>query len=282
MWIWNHFTTQGYAVRRFFWGFTAALMMAAPFPARAASPDIQAAETSVRLGVSTGYGDDQATSPQDAQTGALVGVTAGVSSLRQGAWPGFLLPDLYADAGYDFSAGFLNDRGTPGARAGAQGQGQDNAYYNTAIVRLGAGAPIGGGREVIPYIAGGYQKWYRNLTGPSGYGAFYKSELIGGGVKMDVAGTPVLVVQATAEAFAVIGGSASVPSQNFNANFGASAEERVSLDADYRLTPTWHAFAGLGLTHYDYAGSKADAAGLFEPLSATLQVNSMFGIAYGF
>jgi hypothetical protein len=80
----------------------------------------------------------------------------------------------------------------------------------------------------------------------------------------------------------VIGGSVSVPSQSFTGNFGTSAEERVSLDADYRLTRTWHAYAGLGVTHYGYTGSKAGASGAYEPLSATLQVNSMFGVAYGF
>ena len=79
-----------------------------------------------------------------------------------------------------------------------------------------------------------------------------------------------------------MGGTISVPSQDFSAGFGASAEERVSLDADYRIDNGWHAYAGLGLTHYGYTGSKPDGMGAYAPSSTTLQMNSMFGLAYGF
>ncbi len=261
----------------------AAVTFAAFSEAQAADPAIQAAETSVRLGVTGGYsGYQDNTVPQDTEAGAILGVSAGVSALTPYALPGFGFHDLYVDAGYDFSAGFLDDRGGAQSGPGTFDGARDNAYYNTAIVRLGAGRPFGDGQEIIPYIAGGYQNWYRNLTGPSGFGEFYKAEMIGGGLKIDFAGSPALVVQASAEAFAVLGGSVAVPTASFDANFGTSAEERISLDADYRLTPAWHAFAGLGFVHYDYAGAAPDGLGRFEPLSTTLQVNSMFGLAYGF
>jgi hypothetical protein len=55
---------------------------------------------------------------------------------------------------------------------------------------------------------------------------------------------------------AVIGAPISAPSENFTGNFGTSAEEWCGLDADYRLEQSWWAFAGLGVTHDDYTGSK--------------------------
>ncbi len=269
-------------LRRLVFIFALATLAAIP-PARAADPAITAAETNVRLGVTAGYGDyEENLVPQDTGAGAVIGVSAGVSSLTPYALSGFDFPDLYADAGYDFSAGLMNDRGNLKNRAATPYQAQDDSYYNTAIVRLGAGAPIGAGEEVIPYVAGGYQNWSRNVGGSAGYGEFYRAEMIGGGLKIDFAGSPSLVVQAAAEAFAVIGGGVTVPAEGYDASFGSSAEERISLDADYRLTPTWHAFAGLGFVHYEYGGSKPDDSGRFEALSTTLQVNSMFGIAYGF
>jgi len=261
----------------------AALLAAASPAARAAGPAVLAAESSVRLGLTAGYGNyEENISPQDTESGALLGVTAGVSALTPHGFASFGLPDLYTDVGYSFAAGFLNYHGNLQDNSATPYQAHDNAYYNTAIVRLGLGAPLQGGSEVIPYLAGGYQNWYRNVGGAFGYGEFYQAGLIGGGLRLDVPSSPDLVVSAAIEGFAVIGGSVSAPSQDFSGNFGTSMEERVSLDADYRLTRTWHAFAGLGLTHYGYTGSKPGFAGEYEPLSTTIQVNSMFGVAYGF
>jgi hypothetical protein len=237
--------------------------------ANAATPPIAAAETQLQLG------------PQDTESGALLGFRAGASALVPSGLGG-ALPDLYTGLGYNFSAGFLNYKGNLQSPGYPPYQASDNAYYNTAIVRLGLGAPLRNGMEVIPYIAGGYQNWYRNIGGTGGYSEFYQSGLAGGGIKLDFATSPVLVLSASAEGLAVIGGGRSGPSQNFSGDFGNSAEERVSLDADYRLSNAWHAFAGLGVTHYEYAGSRPGASGVYEPLSTTLQINSLFGIAYGF
>lgn len=250
---------------------------------RAADPAILAAETTVRLGVTAGYGNyEESVTPQDTESGALLGLSTGVSALIPSGLARYGLPDLYTEVDYGFAAGFLNYHGNLNDAASTPYEARDNAYYNSAIVRLGMGAPVGDGQEVIPYLAGGYQNWNRTIGGPAGYGEFYQAGLIGGGVRFDFVSNPMLILSAQAEGFAVIGGTASVPSQNFNGNFGTSAEERVALDADYRLSGTWHAYAGLGLTHYGYSGSKPGAAGAYEPLSSTLQVNSMFGVAYGF
>lgn len=252
-------------------------------PARAASPAIAASETAAKLALTAGYSKyEENVFPQDSENGGLVGVQAGLSVLTPApvTIPG--LPDLYTGLEYDFAAGFLRYVGNVQAPGYPAYQANDDDYYNTAIVRLGLGRPLGQGVEIIPYIAGGYQNWHRNISGPEGYGEFYQSGLAGAGIKLDIAAGPELVWSLSAESLAVLGGGISVPSKNFSGSFGSSAEERVSLDADYRFTDNWHAFAGLGITHYDYTGSKANAFGIYEPLSSTLQINSEFGIAYGF
>ncbi len=250
--------------------------------AHAAAPAITAAETSVRLGLTAGYGQYQEnTQPQGRESGALLGGTFGISALTGSGLAGGV-PDLYANAEYDFSAGLFTYRGNRQGPDEQHYQAADNAYYNTVIVRLGIGRPVYQNTEVIPYLAGGYQNWYRNIGGFSGIGAYYQAGLVGGGLRFDISASPLLVLSASAEGLAVIGGRVSAPSENFSGSFGASAEERVGLDADYRLSSAWHAYAGLGLTHYNYSGSKPDTSGGYEASSGTLQLNSMFGVAYGF
>ncbi len=259
------------------------LGVGAALPGQAADPAISAAETSVRLGLTAGYGSyDENTQPQQTATGGFVGAGFGVSALTPMVFTGIGFPDLYTDAGYDFTAGFLHHRDNSANASGLPYASLSNDYYNSVIVRLGLGRPVAAAEEMIPFVAGGYQNWHHTIGGAGGAGELYQAGLIGAGLKLDVAASSMLVVTASAEGLAVIGGSVSAPSENFNGNFGTSAEERVSLDADYRLDQSWHAFAGLGITHYDFSGSKADFMGSYGPLSATLQVNSVFGIAYGF
>jgi hypothetical protein len=256
-------------------------LIAGPIPAaRAADPAISAAETSVWLGLTGGYGNDQGPDrSQVSESGALLGISTGISALTPSGLARYGLPDIYTEVEYGFAAGFLNEHGNLNGPAESPYQAHDDAYYNTAIVRLGIGAPVDGGHEVIPYVAGGYQNWDHAIAG---YGEYYQAGLIGGGVRVDVVSTPLLVLSAQVEGFAVIGGESSVPSQSFSGSFGTSAEERVALDADYRLNGTWHAYAGLGVTHFGDAGAKPGAKLYDEPLSTALQVDSMFGIAYGF
>ena len=263
---------------------TAMLALVATAPAgRAASPAVTAAETSVRLGLSAGYDSyGETVEPRDTETGALLGATFGVSALRPGFFGLWGFTDVYADAGYDFSGGFLHYKGNLRDAVATPYRAADDAYYNTAIVRLGVGRPLADGREIIPYLAGGYQNWYRNVGGPSGVSEYYQAGLLGGGLKLDVAVSPMLILSASAEGLAVFGGTIAAPSEEFQGGFGTSAEERVGLDADYRLGGSWHAFAGLGAAHYDYTGSKAASGGLYEPLSSTVQIDSTIGVAFGF
>jgi len=251
--------------------------------ARAATPTITAAESVVRLGLTAGYGSyEENLHPQDTESGALLGFSGAIGAVTPGPFGRYGWPDLYANFTYDFSAGLLGYRGVLQDAGNTPYSTRDGSYYDTAIVRLGVAQPVLVNGEVIPYAAGGFQNWYRNVGGAAGYGEYYQTGLMGGGLKLDFAATPVLVLSAAAETYAVIGGTISAPAQDFSAGLGTSAEERVSLDADYRMNDAWHAFAGFGVTHYGYAGSKPDSAGLYEPLSTTLQVNSMFGLAYGF
>ncbi len=259
------------------------LALVAIAPAQAAAPAINAAETGVHFDFTAGYGGyEENIEPQDTESGALLGFEGGASALMPTMLGAYGWPDLYAGVSYGFSAGLWRYHGNLQNAQQTPYDASEDGYANTVIVRLGLGRPLTQTVELIPYAAGGYQNWYRNIGGTGGYGEYYQTGLIGGGLKLDVAATPYLVVSAAAEGFAVTGGSISVPAQDFSAGFGTSAEERVSLDADYRLSDAWHAFAGLGVTHYGYTGSKPDAAGGYEPLSTTLQVNSIFGLAYGF
>lgn len=208
----------------------------------------------------------------------------------------FGIPDVYANVDYGFSAGNLSYRGSAfNTQTGMVSpyQTNDRAYFNRVEVSLGIGLPAQtplGPVEIIPYLAGGYQNWFRNIGGSAGYGELYQAGLVGGGVKIDLAATDAFVLSARGEALGVIGGSlqasalpnlygpGTVPVQG---NFGPSAEERISIDADYRVRGPWHAFANIGLDHFNYSGSKVDN-GYYEPISSTLQVSSLLGLAYGF
>jgi hypothetical protein len=259
------------------------LALNAPSSAQAAPQAIQAAESSVRLGLTAGYGTYETdVLPQDSADGAFLGFTAGIGSLTPTAFARFGWPDLYVSVSDDFSAGWFQYRGGLPEPGDTTYTARDDSYQNTAIVRLGLGRPFAGSAEIIPFVAGGYQNGQRDVGGPMGYGEYAQAGLLGGGLKLDVAATPLLVLSAMAEGFAVTGGTVSAPFQNFPESFGSNAEERVSLDADYRISNAWHAFAGIGITHYDDMGARSGGAGVYEQPSATLQVNSMFGLAYGF
>jgi hypothetical protein len=135
--------------------------------------------------------------------------------------------------------------------------------------------------ELIPFFAGGYQDWYPNITGPAGYRELYQAELLGAGLKLDVAANSRLVLSAEAEGLAVTHDSISAPALELNAPFGITGEESVRLGADWRFGRNWHIFPGLGATHFDYTGSKPEN-GFYEPPSTTLQLQSIAGMKFGF
>lgn len=231
--------------------------------ARAAPPAINAAESTVRLGVSAGFTGLGGGSLRYATSGGY-GLDASIGALVPNRTLSWGAPDIYAG---------VADAAITGTAGG------DSPSSNTAIVRLGLGWPVSGAAELIPYVAGGYQGLSYQRE-PGGVAWHQDAGLLGGGLKIDVTPGPLWVVSARAEGFAVLGGTASVASQDFDTALGSGAEERVSLDADYRLRGAWHAFAGFGITHYASAGAGPGGPG--SGASNLLELNSFFGLAYGF
>ena len=248
--------------------------------AHAAAPVIAAviaqAETGIGLGLSGTYTQyHESLGPvSDSENGGLAGFEFRASRLGEGG-----PASLYTALIYDFSGGFLGYDGF--TQDGLGYAARDRAFFNHVEVRLGRGFALMPGMELIPFLAGGYQNWYRNMTGPAGYGEFYQAGLAGAGLKLDLAATDDLVLSASAEGAAVIGGSVSAPALDFSGGFGASGEEAVRLGADWRLDGNWHVFLGLGVSHFSYTGSGIDN-GFYEPPSGTLQLRSVLGMSYGF
>lgn len=243
----------------------------------AAAPAIASAETGLAVGLTGSYVHYQENlGPlSDSESGGLAGFSARLS--RLGTVYG--VSDVYAALNYQFSGGMIGYDGF--TQPGQPYHTADRAFFNQVEVRLGQGFTIANGAEVIPFISGGFQNWYRNIGGASGLGEYYQAGEAGVGIKFDLVASPLLVLSASAEGTALFGGSVSAPALQFNGNFGTSGEQRVSLGADYRVGGQWHLFAGLGVTHFNYSGSKADN-GFFEPESSTVVVRSELGVAFGF
>jgi hypothetical protein len=245
--------------------------------AHADNPAIQAAETNIGVGLAGSYFHyhENLGNLSDTESGGLGGFNFNAS--RLGAGSGH--ENFYVALIYDFSGGFLPYNGF--SQGGAVYDAQDRAFFNHVEIRVGDGFALARNVELIPFLAGGYQNWYRNITGPGGYGEFYQAGLLGAGLKLDVAATSSLVLSVAAEGLAVMRGSIAAPALGLNAGFGTSGEESVRLGADWRLDPRWHVFAGLGITHFGYTGSKLDN-GFYEPPSMTVQLRSEIGLKFGF
>ncbi|HEX7389413.1 MAG TPA: hypothetical protein VF286_04835 [Acidiphilium sp.] len=245
------------------------------------NPAIVTAETRVALGVSASgflYREVGA-GVTVRESGALPGFTASVSRLGSV----FGVPGVYTGVVYDFSGGPLTYRGyIQNAEGGLSPYDTtDHAVFNHVEVRLGRALALAPSVALIPFVAAGYQNWYRDIGGPGGYDEFYRAALAGGGAKLDIAVSDGLVLSASAEGLAVLGGQVSAPVLDFTGNFGAGGEETVRLGADWRFGKLWHVFAGFGVRHFDYAGSGLNN-GFYEPSSRTLEFRSEVGVAFGF
>lgn len=226
-------------------------------------------------------------SPSDIESGWMPGFAAKYS-LMGDYFPS--LPNLYFAVNYQFSSGDIAYHGA--LQDGTPLEGTDSAVTNRVVARLGMGLPLAQSWMLTPYLAGGYQNWDRNLQGPHGYTEKYSAGLVGAGLMLQYAPTRRLVLSANAQGFAVIGGgmtpSGSLLQDNLGtAGFGTSGEERVSLDADYRLNGSWHVYGGLDFTHFNYTGGPlnsplAQLLGAAEPPSSTNLFGMQLGVAYGF
>jgi hypothetical protein len=153
--------------------------------------------------------------------------------------------------------------------------------------RVGMGIRITCPHEMMitPYVAGGYQGWNRNLQGPHGIKESYSAGLVGAGALFQYAVNPRFVVSGDTEVLAVVGGGMTPHLLNGrlgSASFGTSAEEKMTLGVDYRITGHLHTYSNVSLTHFTYTGGQLALPGAYEPSSATNQLGMSLGLAYQF
>ncbi|OYV37799.1 MAG: hypothetical protein B7Z81_05490, partial [Acidocella sp. 20-61-6] len=208
----------------------AGLLLAWASPAFAASPAVQAAETSVYLGAGVMHSQyHENLTPGDDESGYTPGFSVGASVLLPMRPADLANPDFYAALNYDFNAGNITYAGHYQAiDGGAPLQATDRAVFNRIEVRLGIGVPLAGGGEAIPFIAGGYQAWNRNIDSPMTVngGEFYHTGLFGAGMKFDQPLGRLLVASVTGEVFGLAGGGITNPQigggQSFGRGFGVT------------------------------------------------------------
>ena len=272
-------------------------------PASAASPAVQAAESALYLDAGlmhTQYHEN--ISPGDDESGFQAGLGGGGSYLRPADPRVTNGADFYAALDYGLSAGGITYSGHTQQIVGnaivyAPLAATDNAQFNRIEIRLGAGFPLIGGAESIPFVVGGYQTWSRNLSSSkqSQQGEFYRSGMLGVGWKFDVPIGQAVVVSATAEIYDLVGGSVTfnnffTNSDNLNNSFGASPEERIELGLDDAFGAHTHLLFKAFYEHFSYTGSapknETDAAGnqfsVREPSSTTSQFGANVGVGYSF
>jgi len=256
-------------------------------PAQAASPAVSAAETSVNISVGVMHTQyDEHLTPGDSESGVTPGFGVGISALLP-ARPGYAgSVDIYSALMYDFDAGNIGYSGHY-LSSGAPASATDHAVFNRVEARLGLGFPMIGGAESIPFLAGGYQAWNRNIDskGAIGTDEFYHSGLFGLGYKLDVPIGAGFVASGTGELLGLAGGGITANGTNFSGGFGVTPEERVELGLDDAVVGRFHLFAKAFWEHFNYSGTHPDSFGyyyIYEPFSATTQFGANFGIGYSF
>lgn len=245
------------------------------------NPAIVAAETRVSLGLTaTGFNYRETfDNASDEEHGVLAGFGVGASRLGEL----FGVSNVYTGILYDFSGGSVNYKGylQNSGRGLVPYDQAETTRINRFEVRLGRAVPLMNSLAILPFVTAGYQTWARNVGGSGDYGTFYRAVLAGFGAKLDYAATNRLMLSATGEGYALVGGHVSSPYLGFSASMAASGEEAVRLGADWRLDNAWHIFAGLDLRHFNYAGSKLNN-GFYEPTSSTFEARGEMGVAFGF
>jgi hypothetical protein len=260
--------------------------------------EVRAAETNLSIGVGvmhTQYHENAEPGSGDDENGFSYGGTAGASLLA----PGFLVfhnEDFYTALNFDLSAGNLNYGGHY-LVSGLPVDATDRAVFLRIEGRFGIGFPLVDGMELIPFVAGGYQSWNRNidLKGEIGTNEQYTAGLLGGGLKLDIPVTPRIVLTGTAEGLGLFAGNVAFNNVAQSHGLGGSAEERLSVGADYAVSSHFHVFGTADWEHFNYAGNKptlstyypdcdgqGDACEFYEPLSTTTQFGVNGGVAYSF
>lgn len=246
---------------------------------------IVAAETTISLSAGfmhTQYHENIREGSGDDENGFTPGFGVGLSGLVP--FPP-IRADIYSALNYDFNAGNITYGGHY-LYSGLPAFATDNTVFNRIEARLGVGFPLGDEVELIPFVAGGYQAWNRNVNQKDEIGTdeHYYAGLMGGGLKLDVAAGPRWVLSATGELLALEGGRVEFNSVGGGGNFGITPEERFEMAADYNVTGRIHTFMKLYWEHFDYSGSKPSlhTPYFYEPLSTTTQFGANLGVAYSF
>ena len=248
---------------------------------------VQAAETNLNISLSalhTQYHENARPGSGDDENGFSGGGGVGASVLLPE--PGlFRDAALYTAISLNLSAGNLRYGGHYLA-TGLPAEATDRAVFLRAEGRLGMGFALRQGVELIPFLAGGYQSWNRNidLRGQIGTDEQYTAGLLGAGMRLDVPVTQRLVLSGTAEMLALFAGHIVANGVGFNHGLGGSAEERFALGGNYAIQGPLHGFITLDWEHFNYAGSKPtlSSGGFYEPLSTTTQFGVNLGAAYSF
>lgn len=237
-----------------------------------------------------------------AATGTLMNyqehVTPGPADTESGWMPGFgvkysLMQNImgvnnaYVAIHFNRSSGGINYKGAlQTAHGDIPTKTTDDATIYDVTGRVGMGMSLSSNMMLTPFVVGGYQHWNRNPQGPGAYTEDYGAGLVGLGAKFQYAPTANLVISATPEFMAVVGGSAQphIPGIS-SAKFGTSGEEKLSVGADYRISGHVHLYGGLSYTHFNYTGGPLFADGQhigYEPLSSTNLFGMQLGVAYNF
>lgn len=211
-------------------------------PSLAAAPAVAAAESTVTLAggfAATAY--STRLFPGEAERSSGADLASGIAFLHS------------AMGGYDGYAALAYRRG---------GLSGGNAF-NQLEARLGGGIPLGGSTEVIPYAEIGYQAWNRDSPGAAT--AFYRGMLAGGGTKLDVPVSPILVVSLDTSFLALSGGNAA-------AGQAVTPAEHVVLGLDDAAYGRLHVVAQAWWSRFTYG----------QPSTAATQSGVNLGFGYHF
>ena len=263
-------------------------LKAPPPPACPAVADIVRADTQVSLDAAGTHFDYReftagfGTTVLDSEKGWVPGVSITGSVMADTSLFGTNVCDLYGFMRYSWFNGTTNYWSAP------TGPLTDGANVNEFDFRFGKGFVIAPNTMITPYIGTGARAWQRYLDGPGGYQEIYSHDYAGGGLLLQYAPTPGLVLSlnglvgstfnANIEGMPKPGGAAVISTRNA---LGSELLYMVGGSADYALTAHWHVNAEVDFTSWRYGQSAPFCAGpAFGPCTPTnaLEPNSQSDI----
>lgn len=222
--------------------------------------------------------------PLDGEKGTLPGVRVTGSAMGQiGS-----ICNVYLSGSFSYTNGHTNYW----ASAGPTLTNVDGARVDDFDFRLGKGFNVGPQGMITPFIGAGSRWWDRLLTGPFGYNEVYQHDYAGGGLLLQYALVPGLVLSAdgligrtfnASELSTLTPGGAAGICVNCTFQLGASNIYKVGASVDYAITGHVHANAGIDYTHFEYGQSPVVPFGggaFLEPNSKTSDTTISVGLGY--